>query len=285
MKAVPFLELGDLLKLCYVSVGYVVHLLDVIHKLVAVLDYHKLVVTHQSFFLELDCGTYAQIVFDGPFVGTAEHDRFIFTVFGIGIGDLLDQLSSAYSLNIIERSCFQSQIAYIHNSRTALQLGYHLPYARGVVQNARLALLTDNSSKFRKDGSSHHSHILTQERRAGIQTHRRKLSRVSYQNDLTSGSVPDKRNEVFKKIARSECCRRLLLPCINADQRDLIDHKERVLVLVRSKRELAEAVASDRFLSVYMFMNCICRLRRVRRKDLRGSSGRRQQDAFYLIFL
>ena len=67
--------------------------------------------------------------------------------------------------------------------------------------------------------------------------------------------------------------------------RDLIDHKERVLVLVRSKRELAEAVASDRFLSVYMFMNRICRLRRIRRKDLRCSSGRRQQDAFYLIFL
>ena len=68
MKPIPFLKLRDLLELGYVSVGYVIHALDALKELIAVLHNHQLVVANQTFFLELDCRTHTQIILYGTLV-------------------------------------------------------------------------------------------------------------------------------------------------------------------------------------------------------------------------
>ena len=68
MKSVSFLELRDLLQLGYVSVRYVVHALDPLEELIAVLHDHQLVVTDKAFLLELHCRADPKIVFDRPLV-------------------------------------------------------------------------------------------------------------------------------------------------------------------------------------------------------------------------
>ena len=64
MQTVTFLKLRYLLKLCDVTVGYIIHILDTVKELVAVLYDHQLVIPDESFLLELHCRTYAQIIFD-----------------------------------------------------------------------------------------------------------------------------------------------------------------------------------------------------------------------------
>ena len=68
MQTVSLLELGNLLQFSDIAVGYIIHLLDVLHKLITVLHDHKLIVTHKPLLLELHSGTYAEIVLDGTFV-------------------------------------------------------------------------------------------------------------------------------------------------------------------------------------------------------------------------
>ena len=53
MKTVSFLEPGNLLQLCYIAVCYIVHTLNILNKLIAVLDNHQFIITDKAFFLEL----------------------------------------------------------------------------------------------------------------------------------------------------------------------------------------------------------------------------------------
>ena len=85
MQTVTFLKLRYLLKLCNVTVGYIIHILDTVKELVAVLYDHQLVIPDESFLLELHCRTYAQIIFYRASVGPAEYHRLIFPVTGICI--------------------------------------------------------------------------------------------------------------------------------------------------------------------------------------------------------
>ena len=85
MKPVPLLKPGYLLKLGYVTVCDIVHSLDAFEKLIAVLYNHQLVIAHKPLLLELYGRTYAQVVFDGPPVGTAQDHSLIFAICGIGI--------------------------------------------------------------------------------------------------------------------------------------------------------------------------------------------------------
>ena len=121
-------------------------------------------------------------------------------------------------------------------------------------------LLTNDRRKFGKLNTSHHLHVFRQQGRTGLKAYRRKLSGISYQDDLTFHTSPDKRYQVFKKITGAESCCRLLLSCVYANQRNLIDNEKSFLILVWSQAELTEAISSDRFLAIYMLMYRIRRL-------------------------
>ena len=285
MQPVPLLELRYLLQLRYISIGYIVQSLDTLQELIAVLYNHQFIVTHQTFLPELHCRSDTQIVLYRPLVRTAENDSLILIIVTICVRNLLYQITSRYPLDISELLHLQPQIADVHNPRTILQFRYHLTDQSRIIQNTRLALLTHNSGKFRENGSAHHSHIIVKQRRAGIQTHRRQLRRVTDQNHLASCTGTHKRYEVLKQIARTERRSRLLLAGIDTYQRHLIHDKESILVLVRSQTELTEAVASYRLLPIDMLMDCVSRLIRIRRQDLCRPSRWSKQHTFGLILL
>ena len=99
-----------------------------------------------------------------------------------------------------------------------------------------------------------------QKRRTGIQTYRRQLRRVTDQNNLALHTGTYKGYQIIKQITGTESGACLLLTGIYADQRHFIDNEKRLLILVGSQRELPESVTSDRLLTIYMLMDCICRL-------------------------
>ena len=71
MEAITLFKLRYLLEYGYISVGDIVHTLDVIKELVTVLDNHQLVTSDESVFLILNCSSRSHIILDGAPVRTA----------------------------------------------------------------------------------------------------------------------------------------------------------------------------------------------------------------------
>ena len=88
--------------------------------------------------------------------------------------------------------------------------------------------------------------------------HRRQLGGITYQDHSAAYAAADIADEVLQQISCPEC-RLRLCASVNADERDLIHDKECIFGFVGGKREQAEAVISDRFLTVNLFMNRIGR--------------------------
>ena len=87
---------------------------------------------------------------------------------------------------------------------------------------------------------------------------RGKLGGIAYQDHSTAYAAADIADEILQQISCPEC-RLGLCASVNADERDLIHDKECIFGFVGGKREQAEAVISDRFLTVNLFMNRVGR--------------------------
>ena len=87
---------------------------------------------------------------------------------------------------------------------------------------------------------------------------RRELGSIAYQDHSTAYSAADIADEVLEQVSRPEC-RLGLCASVNAYEGDLIHDKEGVFGFVGGKRKQAEAVIADRFLTVYLFMDCVGR--------------------------
>ncbi len=72
------------------------------------------------------------------------------------------------------------------------------------MQYSGFALLANHSPQLGKRHAAHHNHIVARKGRTGVKPHRRQLGRIADKNDLASGSCPDKRDQVFKKITGTE---------------------------------------------------------------------------------
>ena len=109
-----------------------------------------------------------------------------------------------------------------------------------------------------------HGHIITHQCRRCVQSYRRQLGAVAYENQFTLHACTYKTDKIIQKIASTECRSRLLLTGIYADKRRLIYNEECRLILVRTESKLAETITADRFLTVYVLMNSICMLSGIR---------------------
>ena len=87
---------------------------------------------------------------------------------------------------------------------------------------------------------------------------RGKLGGITYQDHSAAYAAADIADEILQQISCPEC-RLGLRTSVNADERDLIHDKECIFGFVWGKRELAEAVITDRFLTVNLFMNRVGR--------------------------
>ena len=101
MQSVTLLVPGDAHQLGDVSVGYIIQPRDILHELIAVLDYHQPVPLDQGLLLELDHPPYPGVVAVGPLVGPAQHYCPVLAVAGIRVRKSIDELPSSYPLHII----------------------------------------------------------------------------------------------------------------------------------------------------------------------------------------
>ena len=89
MESVALLVVGDAHKFRHISVGYKIHIGNILKKLVAVLYNHKLVALCKPLLFVEDSLPYPLVVPVGPAVGAAEHHSLIQAIFAYCIGDCL----------------------------------------------------------------------------------------------------------------------------------------------------------------------------------------------------
>ena len=277
MQSVSFLESGYLDELRYITVGDVIHVLDILKELITVLDYHQLVTSDQTVLLELHSRAYSQIIFDSPPVGAAEYNCLILIILPVGIRYLLYQIPSADPLYVIETGSLQLHILQVYGIRSELHLIQQLAQHGGIIENSGFLLLTHDCLEFGIADTSHRAHVIPGQGRRGIQTYRRQLRCIAYKYDLAPRTCAYERNQVLKQIARPEGRSGLLLSRLYAYQRNFINNEQCILALIGCQRELSETVTSYRLLPVDMLMDSVGLLSGISRKNLRGPACRCKQ--------
>ena len=172
--------------------------------MVAVLYDHQFVPPHKFLLLELNCRTYAEIVFDGSFIRPAKYYDFIFSPFRISLRNTFYEVAATYPPDVIEAIDLESKFVNRDCLRAELHLRNQRAYESRVMQDTGFLLLADNCRKFHKIDTSGHRHIIRGQSRGSIQANRWQLGRIPDKDKFASKAVTHKADQVLKQIARTE---------------------------------------------------------------------------------
>ncbi len=78
MKAVTFLEILDGQEFGHITVGDIIHTLDIFHELIAVLHDHQFLATDQTLLIIKHLGADAGVVTVRALVGATKHHGIVF---------------------------------------------------------------------------------------------------------------------------------------------------------------------------------------------------------------
>ena len=198
MQPVTLFISGNTLKHGYISVGDIVHILQIFHKLVAVLHYHQPVTPHETFLLELDRRPDSEIVFYGASVRPADDHDPVIPVFGIGIRQFLYQFRTVNPLYIVISPDIQGNIDVIRPIVTCIP--EQLPQCRGILQYSGSRLLPYDRHKLGPYRFSQIRDIFVGQCGTDIQSHGRKLRLIPYQHQFVARPAPDIVHQVHKEI-------------------------------------------------------------------------------------